>query len=295
MLKNKILSATLPPIFICLAFIFCSAVGMLLYSAAFYKFFSGSPGVWDSGHYQEIALKGYHYKESVAFYPLWPLILRYLFSGLPGHISYYLSRFSAFLFFISIPLLYQIFKQALNPRLAFMLVLAFALNPMSIFHVIGYTESLFTLLGAIFLYTLLPEESKGYTKLKLVFLFATTFLMALTRPVSLMLLFGSLAAYLTIILFAVIKDRPHKLLDIPKKHLEALITTGTIWMGAIAGYSLYGFYCLQARGNFFAPFDAQKYWDKKLGIYWPQLYNHFGSFLWDMLLLAIFMQSRIVW
>jgi hypothetical protein len=260
---------------------------MWLSPDALHRFFSPRPGIYDTEHYENIARAGYYYIPSVAFYPLWPLIGRFLFGHLSGDMTYYLSRFSACLFFISIPLLYQTFKQALNPRLAWMVVLAFAINPMSIPHVIGYTESLFSLFSAIFFWSLLPGN-KLSPQWRAIALFGTSFLMSLTRPVLLMLLVGSLAAYATILLFAAIKNRSTKLLDLAKNNLDVLNATGTIWIGAISGYSLYGFYCLQARGNFFAPFDAQKYWfNKRLGIHWLQISTHFSNYLWDLLALYI--------
>ena len=49
------------------------------------------------------------------------------------------------------------------------------------------------------------------------------------------------------------------------------ITTLVICVGALVGYCIYGYYCLGARGDFFAPFHDQKNWGKQLGFY-PQLF-----------------------
>lgn len=288
LLSNR--SSFLPPFIVCLSFIAVSALGMAIFPQAFERFFSSHPGVYDTKHYQSIALSGYSYKESVAFYPLWPLLMRFLFFQMPGDISYYFSRFSAFLFFASIFLLYPIFKRVLGSKLAFFMLLAFALNPMSIFHVIGYTESLFSFISAFFLNCILLIPN-GLKKSHWITLIISVILLSLTRPVLIMMLSGSLAALLTVIFFNSWEHHQFNLkrfiAAIPNQKTEFRITL-LIWISSIIGYSFYGFYCLITRGNFLAPFDAQKYWwNKYLGIHWPQLFNHFGHFLWDILAVHI--------
>ena len=71
---------------------------------------------------------------------------------------------------------------------------------MAIFRVIGYTESLFALLSTLFIWICLPKL-KLNENLKLCLIFIITFLMALTRPVLLQILFSAIASLGTIFYF----------------------------------------------------------------------------------------------
>jgi hypothetical protein len=71
----------------------------------------------------------------LAFYPLWPLLIRTLFH--PQTIeqaAYSFLVLSTVILFISTPLLLNVFRKSFNHQyLAFLLVLAFSLNPMGFF------------------------------------------------------------------------------------------------------------------------------------------------------------------
>jgi hypothetical protein len=63
----------------------------------------------------------------------------------------------------------------------------------------------------------------------------------------------------------------------------------TVFVFAPVGYLPFGFYCLKKLGNFWAPFDAQKYWDRHFGLHWdilfsPKVINGSNEVLvWDLL------------
>lgn len=254
-----------PYIIIYSAFIVCAIVGMLIYPDTFNKFFSPTqlsrtipPQLphksyyWDIELYANMALQN----ACTAFYPLWGFIITRLFH--PQNLDQYANYFkitATALFCISTPLIFWVFKKALkNQYLALIITLTYTVNPMAIFRVIGYTESLFSLLGIFFIWLLLPEN-KLNEKIKLMLLSFITILMALTRPVLIQIIFACLLSLITI--FWLTKQ-------LSKNNIFRTIA---ISISAILGYSIYGFSCLQLRGDFFAPFHDQKQWGKTLGLH----------------------------
>ncbi len=292
-MTNKKIITILSPLIICSAFILCAAVAMLMYPETFHKFFSSpiSPRelphashsyYWDVELYARKALN----PNCDAFYPLWPFIIHTLFH--PQTVEQAAHDFliiATTLFFISTILLFWIFKTGLeNLNLAFLLVLAYTVNPTSIFRVIGYTESLFATFSTLLIWIFLPQ-SKLHTNLKLLLISVITFLMALTRPVLIQILFASTATLITIFTFEFIQLKifnRSQLLNILKKYLYEVKATITLWVSSLLGYSIYGSFCQRTRGNFFAPFLAQKSWGKKLGIHLEFLFIP-KSLLMDLL------------
>src|SRR5919199_1687743 len=165
----------------------------------------------------------------LAFYPLWPALSRILFSPQTiDQAAHSLLKLSTVIFFVSTPLLVWIFiKNLKHHYLAVLVLLAFSINPMAIFRAIGYTESLFSALSIIFI-GLCLRQTRLPENLKLALVFCVTFIMSLTRPILIPFVFSS---------------------------------------SALLGYSVYGIFCLQSRGDFFAPFNDQKNWGTKLGLH----------------------------
>lgn len=150
----------------------CAAIGMLLEPDSYYKLISEAqihrkvPPMlphksyyWDVASYADMVLD----LKCTAFYPLWPILINFLFepnnlesaAHLMVKVSMFFFIFCNFLFF---GLFCKIFK---NYYYSFLILMAFNLNPMSIFRVNGYTESFFTVLSAALIYALLPSERKG--------------------------------------------------------------------------------------------------------------------------------------
>ncbi len=280
MTKAKIIWLVNSSLLTCSAFILCAALGMLLNPEAFHKFFSPVQLVsdlnlpfphksyyWDLKAYAEMALSN----RCVAYYPLWPLLIRILFH--PQSVDQAAHSFllvSTGIFLLTTPLLIALFRKAFRHHyLAFLLVLALALNPMAIFRVIGYTESLFSALSAIFIWICL-RQTNFTEKVRLVLVFCVTFIMSLTRPILMPFLFSSVAALGTIFFFESLKletrDWRSFLIQI-KNYAQEIKITLTLCISALLGYSMYGFFCFHSRGNFFAPFIDQKNWGTKLGFH----------------------------
>jgi hypothetical protein len=280
MTQKKNLLIWIFPLIICSAFIICAAVGMMIEPEAFHKFFSPSrlfreiPPIaphksyyWDVEAYAEMAVN----PKCIAFYPLWPFIIRTLFH--PQTIeqaAHYFLMVGTALSFISNFLLFWLLNIILNRLyLAFWLVLAYAINPMAIFRNIGYTESLFTILSISFIYVLLPKFRINQI-IKLGLLFIITGLMVLTRPILIQIFFATTASIITIFTWDFLQKTGKLLTNIlvtVQKYKFELKATITIWISSLLGYSIYGNFCLQNRGDFFAPFHDQSKWGKVFGLH----------------------------
>ncbi|BAY11472.1 mannosyltransferase [Calothrix sp. NIES-2098] len=285
MSKKKNLISWVLPLIICIAFILCAAVGMLIYPDAFHKFFSVSrlfreiPPVaphksyyWDVEAYAEMAIN----PSCKAFYPLWPFLIRNIFH--PQTIeqaAHYFLVTATILFFISTFLFFWLSQKAFQSfYLAFLVSLAYAINPMAIFRAIGYTESLFTFLSIFFIWICLPNF-KINQNLKIYFLFFITFLMSLARPIVVQIVFSTLAAILTVITWECLDLKNYSVRTILKnlqKYRHELKLTIAIWISALLGYIVYGTFCWQTRGDFFAPFHDQSHWGKSFGLHLELLF-----------------------
>jgi hypothetical protein len=278
--KARIIWLLKSSLLVCSVFLLCAALGMLINPDAFHKFFSPVQLVadlippsrsrsyyWDVKAYAEMVLNN----SCLAFYPLWPMLIRFLFHPQTiDEAAHSLLVVSTVIFFISIPLLVWVFDQAFSNRsLALLLVIAFTLNPMSIFRVIGYTESFFTTLSLLFICVYLAQTIL-VEKNQLILIFVLTFLMSLTRPILLPFVFASLATLGTILFWASLKLETinwRSFLAQIQQYSREIKLTFTISIAALLGYSVYGFFCWRWRGNFFAPFTDQKLWGTKLGLH----------------------------
>jgi hypothetical protein len=295
MIQAKALRIIQLSLVICSAFILCTALGMLLNPDAFHKFFSPVQLVpdpsppsrsrsyyWDVKFYGEMVLSNRCY----AFYPLWPLLTRFLFNPQTlGQAAHSLLKLSSVIFFASTPLFIWIFLKALKHQyLAFLTLLAFWVSPMAIFRVIGYTESLFSLLSVILLWLCLPETRLN-ENIKLVLVFMVTFIMSLNRPILIPVVFASCAALATIFFFARLnletRDERSALTQAIRFGQEIKLTF-TLLISSFLGYSMYGLFCWSLRGDFLAPFKDQRIWGTKLGLH-PELLFFPKSPLFDLL------------
>ena len=100
---------------------------------------------WDGIHFTQIALNGYQYEHNCAFFPLYPLLLRFIgkiFSIPIAGILINLITFS-----ISFIYLYKLTILKLkDEKFAFLTVKLFAITPALPFHCALYSESTFTCL-----------------------------------------------------------------------------------------------------------------------------------------------------
>lgn len=256
---------------IILGFIFCTFIAVIINPNIFISFFSNSPTklFYDIEHYSNLAI----YPTCNAFYPLWPwLVSKLARPQTVNDAAFYFRIIGSSLSLISIPLFILLLKHNFKSyKVIFLVVALYAMNPLSIFRMIGYTEGIFSFLSLIFLLLLSSLKTMSKLSIKLIAIlisiFVLTLLLSLTRPFLIQVAFSSIFALVSILLI-----HKHQNNENLKKHSRVYGTaTFLICLGAFVGYCVYGYYCLQSRGDFFAPFHDQKAWGKQLGIY-PQLF-----------------------
>ncbi|BAZ38864.1 hypothetical protein NIES4101_48090 [Calothrix sp. NIES-4101] len=196
---------------------------------------------WDSNHYRIIANSGYEYvngKGNIAFFPLFPLILRLLMNiGVPFEIAGILVNNLAFFGFVYI--LYFWVKQFQNQSIARWTVAIATWFPASMFAGVIYTEGLYLLLSTA---ALRSFDCNRYTQAALWGVFATA-----TRPTG-------MALIPAFILSAWKQRKP------PLAYVAAFVTA--------TGIIIFSTYCLIQHNDPIAFINAQKGWRGSLGFTW---------------------------
>ena len=224
---------------------------------------------WDAGIYAQLALT----PACTAFYPLWPRLIHWLsLSTALVPTLRWAQLTSASLFLLSLPLALFTFEQLLkNRQIAFLSFFLYAVGPNAIFHSIGYTESLFSLLSLLFLLTLTAIEAPSVGSSTAYgwygMLFGLTVGLSLTRPILLQSGFAiafTLSVLLGLRLILVKSSRTLTSIGlVPTQFLSLAVVIGA---GSLVGYGLYGFSCWQTVGDFWAPFHAQVDWGRTVGL-----------------------------
>jgi hypothetical protein len=256
---------------------------------------------WDIQAYAELALQ----PQCSAFYPLWPTLIHWGFQ--PTSITEAARDFlwvATGLSVVTVPLSLILFRKAFqDDRLALGITLLYHLSPLAIFRVIGYTESLFSVL-AILLLLLLQSLSRpssrssplsdGLAILNITGVGLLAAILGLMRPTLPQMIGASLATLITLggIQGLTPNDRSVEDPDETKdpeepKAVEDTAPWQTLWaklrsfqqqypyvlpvslaliLGTIVGYSVYGGFCWQTTGDFFGPFSQQSLWNKRVGI-----------------------------
>ena len=273
-MKFNIFLTSIP---IILGFIFCTLTAIIINPEILTTFFSSSPTklFMDVEHYSNMVMYGYSHlvvhPSCNAFYPLWPWLIRTVVKSQTVYEAAFYSRiFSSLLSLVSIPLFLLLLKQNIKSyKIVILTVALYAISPLAIFRMIGYTESIFSVLSLILLILLTQLKRITTISIKSLFLLITVFilslLLSLTRPFLFQAIFASIMALASIV--AIDKSQKN-LTSINLKFYS--ITTFIICLGALIGYCIYGYSCIQFRGDFFAPFHDQKLWGKQLGFY-PQV------------------------
>jgi hypothetical protein len=267
-MKSNIFLTSIP---IILGFTLCIVIAIIINPHIFASFFSNSPAqlFFDVGHYSTLII----HPTCNAFYPLWPWLISKL--GNPKTLddaAFYFRIIGSLLSLISIPLFILLLKQHVKSyKITFLVVALYAINPLSVFRMIGYTEGIFSVMSLIFLILLSNLKLTTKISIKLIYILLSVFilslLLSLTRPFLLQVTFSATFALISLLILNKFKNN----LDISRYLKIYGLTTFIICLGALVGYCIYGYYCLHSRGDFFAPFADQKNWGKKLGFY-PQLF-----------------------
>jgi len=203
---------------------------------------------WDSGWYFDIARRGYYFnpegQSSVAFFPLYPLLMRVAaapFGGSDRAIWIAGVAISITAFVAALAVLHRLTERVLgDPEAARRTVLYVAVFPFSLFFTRVYTESLFLLLTVL---TIAAAYDKRWWSAGL-----AGGLAALTRSN------GILVA--VPLLWLAVKDRPG---------VRVLATRFAALTLVPAAFGLYCFYVYRLTGNPLAWLDAQRYWFYSVG------------------------------
>jgi hypothetical protein len=207
---------------------------------------------WDSIIYVSLAL----HPKCQAFYPLWPQIIGLfnpstLYEGLKY--SFFISNL---MFIASLPCLLVILQRCIQSKwMSFSILLLYALNPNSIFHSIGYTESLFSFFALTAIGALIYSKNN----LANIVLGLSAVIMGVCRPSVVQIVAAS--TFTCICLYFTCGRNLKVFLATSKQYVVQSIILG---LGSIIGYSIYGFSCLATTGNFLFPFQAQVQWGRTL-------------------------------
>jgi len=140
---------------------------------------------WDSQHFLHIANHGYTFESSLAFFPLFPLVVRslasflfwiqqdYMIVSLVSCIKVSATFINFACFVLAAEVLYELSRKVLKDEyIAYKAGLLFTVNPASIFFTASYSESL----NALFTFLALNQMTKGFsakTSIALAFASAT--------------------------------------------------------------------------------------------------------------------------
>jgi hypothetical protein len=238
-------------------YVVCSSVGILISSEGIAKLavYEGRKfQYWDAIHYVNLGL----HPACQAFYPLWSQIINVFASGNSVIGLRYAFILSNILFALSLPIILFVLRKVIKSEtLSFIILILYVINPNSIFHGNGYTESLFSLWAIISIVALLSANSAFWNGI----LALSVILMSVSRPSLVQLVFAALSAMTCVFLGSHLQPETHSQ---TKEWKRYVIPTGLIVVCAIAGYSIYGVYCLLSTGNFLTPFQAQVEWGRTL-------------------------------
>lgn len=233
---------------------------------------------YDAGNYTHLAIVGYNDADGMtAFYPLWPMMLKGL--SLRSQDPLVVGRVGALtatvLFLLTIYCVVLWIRQHGLQKYEKLGLALLILSPLSVFRVLGFTESLYSLLAML----LIIELSSLRPQLFWTALW--TALLAMTRPLFPILM---IAALLSMILLFMMRSRTNV------DHFQQLLRKlGVVFCFAPIGYLPFGIFSWQRFGSFWQPFSSQKYWDRSFGFHWsiitdPKVINGSNEVLvWDLL------------
>lgn len=226
---------------------------------------------WDAGIYAQLAIA----PQCTAFYPLWPWLIGTLGNpATPAQALRLAITGSAVLFLASLPLALLTFEKIIQQRsIAFLTFFLYALGPNAIFHTIGYTESLFSVMSWGWLWVVAAIEVRSpsnrlVTGWRYCLLFGLTVGMSLARPILVPAL-AAIALVLGLTTLMGLADGQNLRMR-PSQSAwqlgQKLRLAGVVSSACVVGYGVYGHYCGQTVGDFWAPFHAQVAWGRTLGL-----------------------------
>ena len=243
-------------------FLLCTVIGLTARPQGWGKLLADSHNFYDAANYIRIALKGYEDPTLTAFYPIWPLILRSFGKVLslesPYHYGLLGIGLATALFGVSVYILSLCLKNIGDSSASKFALWFYVLAPVSVFHIIGYTESLAAVLIALLCFSLQMRHARPW-------IFVLTFLLCLTRPLSYFIGPAAIFSWLGVW----IADSQHSKgeLSFRSKQMSAIVS------GTITAHLAYMYIQWRAVGDPFATTKAQNTWGRELGLHWELITN----------------------
>ena len=208
-------------------------------------------GRWDAVHYLDVATQGYQGTD-MAFFPLYPLLIRIVGSLAGNHLIAGLLISNAS-FFFGLLFLYKLLEHEYDRAVARRAIFYVSIFPTSVYFTAVYTESLFFMLTVASFYYM---RSRHWWIAGIL-----GFLAALTRVEGVLLIVPFLIEWAS-------QDRPIRLRDIGDLAAAALIPLGlAVYMGYL--------WVLRADPLYFS--HVQIHWNRHLAPPWVSLANAFGK------------------
>lgn len=248
----------------------------------FYHYFFSEKGMFDVDIYTNLAQYGYYLKKHFAMFPLWPLMIQgvaEVFSVTRYHLVANLT--ALLLFFVSLPLYWAVLKKVFDRSTALLLFLCYVFNPLSLFHGIGYSESLTSLEFSIWLFFIFriiykedsAKENHFISKLFLnvnyhyAMVFIASFALGLSRPIFLQFFLAVFSTFFIMWLFN--KKRVEPTIKRVEPTIAILGSAFFMFLGSLIFY-LFSYW---NDFGFFAAFKAQSEWNRFLGLHWDIIFR----------------------
>lgn len=194
---------------------------------------------WDAQYYLFLAESGYGKDPaSAAFYPLYPMLIRFFRAFFDGHTLITAFFLSNTFFFAGLAFFYRLTESLYDAAVAFRASVLYLFFPTAFYLHLAYTESLFLML-AFMLFFYLHKDRFWMAALP-------AFLLPLSKPQGILLI-APLAVFFHVRLFGT--------KDLDRSSFKPLIPIAALFLG----FAAYFAFMERETGSFFSGFDAQKY------------------------------------
>ena len=206
---------------------------------------------WDGGHYFEIASHGYTKLSDYAFFPLFPLLTKFMSPLFVNNIIFSGLAVSGTVLLLALFVIYNYAAKKYGSEIALNTITSFLVFPTAFFAVAIYSESLFLLLAAT---TFIFLDHKKYLPAAI-----AAALASLTRPVGIFLVISLFYSYFAHINFS--------LKRVDKNFLHLFVS--------LFGFSTYAIYLWSKLNDPFKFFSVQSIWERNIS-------NPISTILYDV-------------
>jgi len=232
---------------VCLLFISFLGFSTLPHSQRFSNNFFESFSNWDGGHFLGIAQKGYQQNFQYAFFPLFPLAVKFL-TNFTGNFLLSAVLISLFSFYFGLQILYKLIARDFDKKIAQKAIAVLVFFPTSFYFLTAYSEGLFFLLVVLAFYFLRSNK-----------LFLATIFASLAS--------GTRLAGLAVVLALILEVQLTA--GINKKNWFVLLSP--------LGFIVYAYFLLNLTADPLYFITAEKHWQRQLAVpifgFWDAIKN----------------------